>query len=228
LVLVLLLLLLVLVLVLPSFFPLLLILLHFGLLPQFHPEMTEEIAEELFGKMVESKAAPVIHQHPTADWSLSSRIALNFLQIVSDVNSISSSQVSSPPLLSQSERKEHRSIHTAGIGEVHLMPMSVITRPLESNLDEEKVRSLMETLVKEEEEGIAGTSQSKVPAIDVLWVEKPSPSSNKKNYYFSFGGCHRYEAHKRLGRTNILAKLVKTDESAVRAHLGLSLSLLDH
>lgn len=31
--------------------------------------------------------------------------------------------------------------------------------------------------------------------IEVLWVQK-----GNDDYYFAFGGCHRWEAHKRLGK----------------------------
>jgi len=37
-------------------------------------------------------------------------------------------------------------IHSAGIGEIHMVPMSVIQRPIPSVLDEKKVQSLMETI----------------------------------------------------------------------------------
>lgn len=39
-----------------------------------------------------------------------------------------------------------RSVHSASIDEVHEVPMSVIHRPIPSVLDEEKVKSLMETI----------------------------------------------------------------------------------
>lgn len=41
--------------------------------------------------------------------------------------------------------------------------------------------------------------------IEVLWVQR-----GVDNFYFAFGGCHRWEAHKRLNRPTIKAKLVKT------------------
>ena len=46
--------------------------------------------------------------------------------------------------------------------------------------------------------------QGNLTPVDIMWVE-----NEKGNYYFCFGGCHRYEAHKRLNRPTIRAKLVK-------------------
>lgn len=39
-----------------------------------------------------------------------------------------------------------RSVHSAGVDEVHNVPMSVIKRPIPPVLDEKKVESLMETI----------------------------------------------------------------------------------
>lgn len=39
-----------------------------------------------------------------------------------------------------------RSVHSAGVDEVHNVPMSVIKRPIPPVLDDNKVESLMETI----------------------------------------------------------------------------------
>ena len=39
-----------------------------------------------------------------------------------------------------------RSVHSAGIVEVHQVPINVINRPIPSVLEEEKVKSLMKTI----------------------------------------------------------------------------------
>ena len=39
-----------------------------------------------------------------------------------------------------------RSVHSAGIAEVHQVPINVINRPIPPVLDEEKVKSLMKTI----------------------------------------------------------------------------------
>ncbi|CAF3045881.1 unnamed protein product [Rotaria socialis] len=94
---------------------------------------------------------------------------------------------------------EPTSIHSASIDEIYSIPMKDISRPLPSVLDEKKVLSLMET--------IQTMDTHLVPPIDVLWYEAPQSGNN---YFFSMGGCHRWEAHKRLNSETIRAKLVRT------------------
>ena len=51
--------------------------------------------------------------------------------------------------------------------------------------------------------------------IEVLWVQE-----GYDDYYFAFGGCHRWEAHKRLGKQTIKCKLVKTTPKSLSVYLG--------
>ncbi|XP_065363773.1 sulfiredoxin [Calliphora vicina] len=103
------------------------------------------------------------------------------------------------------------SVHSASIYEIHEVPMSVIHRPIPSVLDEEKVKSLMETIKNEK-------SSDRVPPIDVLWIK----GSKGGNYFYSFGGCHRFEAHKRLKSDTIKAKLVNSTLSDLYTYMGSS------
>ncbi|KAG8181553.1 hypothetical protein JTE90_017305 [Oedothorax gibbosus] len=101
------------------------------------------------------------------------------------------------------------SIHAAHIQDIHDVPFDVLIRPFPPELDEEKVKSLMETLQNP-------STKDNVPPIDVLWIT----GREGGNYFYSFGGCHRYEAHKRLALPHIRCKLVKSTIQDLRSYLG--------
>jgi sulfiredoxin len=103
------------------------------------------------------------------------------------------------------------SIHAGGITETHEMPMSAIIRPFKSELADNKVASIMETLSNP-------ATKDQVPPIDILWIT----GREGGNYYYSFGGCHRYEAHKRLNLPTIQVKLVKSNVQDLKGYLGSS------
>ena len=75
-----------------------------------------------------------------------------------------------------------------------------INRPHQSALDEEKVSYLMESI---EEIGLQ-------EPIDLLEVE---------GKLYGFNGCHRYTAHKRLGKETIEANVRQVDRATFRLHL---------
>ncbi|XP_005095283.1 uncharacterized protein LOC101845679 [Aplysia californica] len=104
------------------------------------------------------------------------------------------------------------SVHAAHITEVHNVPMKVLIRPFPSVLDEDKVLSLMETIQNP-------SMADNVPPIDILWVT----GRQGGDYYYSFGGCHRYEAFKRLKRETIPCKIVRTTMEDIKTYLGGSM-----
>lgn len=81
------------------------------------------------------------------------------------------------------------------------VPVNQIRRPLPRNTDPQKVQDLMASIAAE------GLREP----IDVLEVE---------GEYYGFSGCHRYEAHQRLGLETIRCRIRRAPRSVLAMHLA--------
>lgn len=81
------------------------------------------------------------------------------------------------------------------------IPTNQIRRPLPRQTDPAKVAALMASI---QVEGLR-------EPIDVLEVD---------GEYYSFSGCHRYEAHQRLGKETIRCRVRRAPRSVLRMHLA--------
>ncbi|CDZ96727.1 sulfiredoxin-like isoform x2 [Phaffia rhodozyma] len=99
------------------------------------------------------------------------------------------------------------SVFGQGITKIHDVPMNIIRRPIPSELDEEKVNVFMKEVARGDE----------FTPIEVLRVRDPLDSS--KSYYYSVGGCHRFEAHKRLEKETIRGKIIEVPAGVMRPYL---------
>ncbi len=84
---------------------------------------------------------------------------------------------------------------------VQEIPIAQIRRPLPRQTDQAKVKTLMESIAQE------GLREP----IDVLEVD---------GQYYGFSGCHRYEAHQKLGKETIKCRVRKAPRSVLQKHLA--------
>ncbi|TYJ54391.1 hypothetical protein B9479_004979 [Cryptococcus floricola] len=87
---------------------------------------------------------------------------------------------------------------------VHNVPMRVINRPLPSELDEDK----------------RGDAFTPIEVVKVKAPLKTDPTGPAQVFYFAMGGCHRYEATKRLQWETIRARIIEVPASQMRVYLG--------
>ncbi|MEQ8998670.1 ParB N-terminal domain-containing protein [Coleofasciculus chthonoplastes] len=85
--------------------------------------------------------------------------------------------------------------------EVREIPLQQIRRPLPRENDANKVLELMKSI---QEEGLR-------EPIDVLEVD---------GEYYGFSGCHRFEAHQRLGKETIKCRVRRAPRAVLMRHLA--------
>ena len=85
--------------------------------------------------------------------------------------------------------------------DIREIQVTQIRRPLPRQTNPEKVVALMESIAQE------GLREP----IDVLEVD---------GQYYGFSGCHRYEAHQRLGKETIRCRIRRAPRSVLQKHLA--------
>jgi len=85
--------------------------------------------------------------------------------------------------------------------DIREIPLNQIRRPLPRVNDQNKVAALMESI---KEEGLH-------EPIDVLEVD---------GQYYGFSGCHRFEAHQRLGKETIKCRVRRAPRAVLQRHLA--------
>ncbi|ODN99498.1 sulfiredoxin [Cryptococcus wingfieldii CBS 7118] len=99
---------------------------------------------------------------------------------------------------------------------VHNVPMRVINRPLPSELDENKVQAFMDEM----KASCRGDAFTPIEVVKVKAPLKTDPTGPAQVFYFAMGGCHRYEATKRLQWETIRARIIEVPASQMRVYLG--------
>ncbi|KAM0788755.1 hypothetical protein ACM66B_002847 [Microbotryomycetes sp. NB124-2] len=98
-----------------------------------------------------------------------------------------------------------RSVFQSPSSTVHDVPFNIINRPLESVLDESKVQQFMKDIQAGDE----------FTPMEIYRVNRDG-----KTYYMAFGGCHRYEAHRRLHSETVRGRIIDASPQMIRHILG--------
>lgn len=111
---------------------------------------------------------------------------------------------------------------------ISYIPLSQIRRPIPPVLDYNKIDAMVGTLSGKPmasktcslEE--ASEMNGELPPIDVMCVRE-----NGENYYFAFGGCHRFQAYERINAQGeqeamVRCKILPATRKQLRLYVGSS------
>ena len=106
------------------------------------------------------------------------------------------------------------------------IPLNEIRRPIPPVLDHDKINLMVSTL-----NGVPTASATcevgdivagELPPIDVFKVRE-----HGKNYYFAFGGCHRFQAYERLGPESLVkCRILPATRDSLKVYLGGSVDAM--
>ncbi|KAL3230729.1 Sulfiredoxin [Nakaseomyces bracarensis] len=125
------------------------------------------------------------------------------------------------------------SMQSSNLRKVSQIPLSQIRRPIAPVLDYQKIDAMVSTM-----KGVPQASRTcsleaatemngELPPIDVLCVRE-----NGENYYFAFGGCHRFQAYDRLAQEQnnpdvpVRAKVLPSTRHQLRLYVGTSIDTM--
>lgn len=110
------------------------------------------------------------------------------------------------------------------------IPLSQIKRPIPPVLDYQKIDSMVSTLkgtpMASATCGIEDITAGELPPVDVFRVREEG-----KDYYFAFGGCHRFQAYDKLsqnsdGEVMVKCRLLPATRKTMKLYLGASVDQL--
>lgn len=120
------------------------------------------------------------------------------------------------------------SIQSGNLNRISYIPLSQIRRPIPPVLDYNKIDAMVGTLSGKPmasktcslEE--ASEMNGELPPIDVMCVRE-----NGENYYFAFGGCHRFQAYERINAQGeqeamVRCKILPATRKQLRLYVGSS------
>lgn len=109
---------------------------------------------------------------------------------------------------------------------IEYVPLNEIRRPIPPVLDYQKIDAMVSTLngtpMASATCGLEEITSGELPPIDVFKVREEG-----KNYYFAFGGCHRFQAYDKLSengtkQTLVKAKILPATRKTLKVYLGAS------
>lgn len=107
------------------------------------------------------------------------------------------------------------------------VPLEEIKRPIPPVLDHNKIDAMVATLQGNPTAsatcGLEDITTGELPPIDVFKVREEG-----KNYYFAFGGCHRFQAYDRMNNKDTMVKcrILPATRKTLRVYLGASVDEL--
>ncbi|CAI5756514.1 unnamed protein product [Candida verbasci] len=106
------------------------------------------------------------------------------------------------------------------------VPLSEIKRPIPPVLDHQKIDAMVSTLKGVPMESatckVEDIKSGELPPVDVFKIREEG-----KNYYFAFGGCHRFQAYDRMNFQSdkevlVKCKILPATRKTLKLYLGAS------